>query len=130
MTHIVYRWEDDDGNGPWRSKKRDMMPDVLEDHLHSLDALPGPFRYGEPLYNREDRLSFSLRRFKCGCSSLEQLSLWFPTSVVGELIAFGFKLVKYTLRKVFPGNTQVCWLPSMVVSKAPTGYGVEDLRAL
>lgn len=129
MTHTVYRWEDDDGNGPWRSRKRDRMPDVLVDHLQSLDDLPGPFRYGEPLYNRSC-LSFALRRFKCGCSSLEQLSLWFPTSIVGELITYGFKLVKYTLSDVLPGNTQVCWLPSMIVSKGPTGYNVEDLKRI
>lgn len=129
MTHTAYRWEDDEGIGPWFSKKRAMMPRVLVDHLQSLDALPGPFTYGEPLYNR-NCLSFGLRRFKCGCSSLEQLSLWFPTSVVDELITYGFKLVKYTLSDVLPGNTQVCWLPSMIVSKDPTGYGVEDLKAL
>ena len=109
-----------------------MYAQYLESAMQMLersDALPGPFRYGEPLYNRDDR-SFYLRGFKCGCSSLEQLSLWFPTSIVGELITYGFKLVKYTLSDVLPGNTQVCWLPSMVVSKDPTGYNVEDLKRI
>lgn len=101
----LFRVEDRDGRGPYRPglsakwiSDRDHPPPFFEELGIALGHVR--FLFGDD----EDG--------KCGCVSLDQLSLWFDRKELRRLKRMGFKVVQVRARRIVAETpTQVVFVP-------------------
>lgn len=91
MNVLVYRVEDKNGVGPFRSDSFEI--DSMLDLCNHVNGLPLPREEGFRLVPD----SFYNDHLICGCTSLEGLETWIPYAVVDDLDSLGFRLVTYSM---------------------------------
>lgn len=93
---MIYRIQDHEGRGPFRPgfshKWLDPEPKPNEEKL-----IPWPVQFPE--------VFFAMRVFRtiycgCGCSTQEQLKLWFSRAEIDRLSKYGYRVVRMDVEEV------------------------------
>ncbi len=76
----VYRIQDHEGRGPFKPGLTKYWANTSKDEL-------------SPFYVEFSEIPVSGLALRCGCTSVDQLKLWFTPHEYGRLLGFGYKCV-------------------------------------
>jgi hypothetical protein len=110
---FVYRVEDENGKGPWQSKKSLQAEEWYDQPETKINYFMEPnesniHKIGPYLEWAEDEGS---EQFLYGFKDLEQLNKYFSPTELQKLEKQGFKIVKVKADKTFEGDSQLIFMP-------------------
>ena len=97
---IVYRIQDGDGRGPWKSGFSHRWVEDRPDH----DNLP-PWVVE---FGRVDLKRFTWEHVGSGCLTLEQLRRWFTESEYKSLLRYGYRAVRMDVDRLLGKSETQC----------------------
>lgn len=108
---IVYRIQDEDGRGPWRTGFSKKWVEKREDNSNLL-TIYGDFR--DSFYDDEELFELFIMRimshsfYGSGCESLVKLRRWFTESEYNTLKNYGYNCVELDVEKILLSSEIQC----------------------